>query len=207
MQAGGSYGICRVIGGCQRPPALPFGLPSASYVSPLHSHSPSPEPGRQPNVTVHRQIMNKLACLLITLNLTMLSGFAADPKTAIENIAISYLEATDAYHTLKNDYPEIADIVRSIQIDKNSVSINGDHPKAAAFRKSLAQLDLPPKSVLLQMAVTEVTKSTGKERVVSRPTLFTLERQPATVTVPSSSADKELKITITSRSVPTVAKK
>lgn len=162
---------------------------------------------RSPNITVHRQIMNKLTCLLITLNLTLISGFAADQKIAVEDITISYLQATDAYQALKNDYPEIADIVRSIQIDKNSVSINGDHPKAAAFRKSLAQLDLPPKSVLLQMVVTEVTKSTGNERVVSRPTLFTLERQPGTVTVPSSSADKELKITITSRSVPTVAKK
>ena len=151
--------------------------------------------------------MSKIACLLITLNLTVLSGFAADPKRAAEDIALSYLEAADAYQALKNDYPEIADIVRSIQIDKNSVSIHGDHPKAAAFRKSLVQLDLPPKSVLLQILVTEVTKSTGKERVVSRPTVLTLERQPATVTVPSSSTDQELKITITSRSVPTVAKK
>jgi len=40
----GSYGICRVIDGCQRPPALPFGLPSASYVTSLHSRSPSPDP-------------------------------------------------------------------------------------------------------------------------------------------------------------------
>lgn len=151
--------------------------------------------------------MNKLTCLLISLNLTLLSGFAADPKIAAEDISISYVEATDAYQALKNDYPEIAEIVRSIQIDKNSVSINGDHPKAAAFRKSLAQLDLPPKSVLLQMVVTEVTKSTGKERIVSRPSLFTLERQPATITVPSSSADTEMKITITSRSIPAVAKK
>ncbi len=28
----GSDGICRVIDGCQRPPALPFGLPGVSYV-------------------------------------------------------------------------------------------------------------------------------------------------------------------------------
>ena len=162
---------------------------------------------RSPNLTFHRQIMNKLACLLTTLHLTLLSGLAADPTTGVEDIAISYLEAADAYQSLKNDYPEIADIVTSIQIDKNSVSINGDHPKAAAFRKSLAQLDLPPKQMLLQLVVTEVTKSTGKEKIVSRPSLLTLEHQPAAITLPSSSADKELKITITSRSVPTVAKK
>ena len=41
----GSYGIYRVIDGCQRPPALPFGLPSASYVAPLHSRSPSTDLG------------------------------------------------------------------------------------------------------------------------------------------------------------------
>jgi hypothetical protein len=42
----GSNGICRVIDGCQRATALPFGLPSASYVAPLHSRSPSPDPSR-----------------------------------------------------------------------------------------------------------------------------------------------------------------
>lgn len=41
-----SHGICRVISGCQRAPALPFGLPSASYVAPLNSRSPSPDPRR-----------------------------------------------------------------------------------------------------------------------------------------------------------------
>ena len=47
MDAGnGSYGICRIIDGCQRPPALPCGLPSASYVAPLDSRSPLPEPKR-----------------------------------------------------------------------------------------------------------------------------------------------------------------
>ena len=151
--------------------------------------------------------MKNIACLLIALNLISLSGFgAAAQKGAVEDIAISHLEATDAYQALKNDYPEIADIVRSIQIDKNSVSINRDHPKSAAFLKSLAQLDLPPRQILIQLVVTEVTKSTGMEKVVSRPTLFTLERQPGTISLPSSSEDKELKISITARSVPSVAK-
>ena len=151
--------------------------------------------------------MKNIACLLIALNLISLSGFAAAAqKGAVEDIAISHLEATDAYQALKNDYPEIADIVRSIQIEKNSVSINRDHPKSAAFLKSLAQLDLPPRQILIQLVVTEVTKSTGMEKVVSRPTLFTLERQPGTISLPSSSEDKELKISITARSVPSVAK-
>ena len=44
----GSKAVCRVIDGCQRPPALSFGLPLASYVAPLHSRSPSPDPRRQP---------------------------------------------------------------------------------------------------------------------------------------------------------------
>lgn len=151
--------------------------------------------------------MKNIACLLIALNLISLSGFgAAAQKGAVEDIAISHLEATDAYQALKNDYPEIADIVRSIQIDKNSVSINRDHPKSADFLKSLAQLDLPPRQILIQLVVTEVTKSTGMEKVVSRPTLFALERQPGTISLPSSSEDKELKISITARSVPSVAK-
>lgn len=90
--------------------------------------------------------MKNIACLLIALNLISLSGFAASAqKGAVKDIAISHLEATDAYQALKNEYPEIADIVRSIQTDKNSVSINRDHPKSAAFLKSLAQLDLPPR--------------------------------------------------------------
>ncbi len=42
----GSNGICRVIDGCQRPPARPFGLPSASDVAPLHSCSLSPDLNR-----------------------------------------------------------------------------------------------------------------------------------------------------------------
>jgi type II secretory pathway component GspD/PulD (secretin) len=150
--------------------------------------------------------MKKLTCLLVALNLIMLSGFAAAENGALEEITLSHLEATDAYQTLKNDFPELADIVRSIQIDKNSISINRDHPKAAAFRKSLAQLDLEPKHILLQIKVTEVNESTGTERVVSRPSLFTLERQPATISVPSSNG-KEMKITIIARSVPVIAKK
>ncbi len=150
--------------------------------------------------------MNKLACLLIILNLTLLSGFAADPKIAVGDIAISHLKATDAYHVLKNEYPEIADIVRSIQIDKNSVSINGDHPKTAAFRQSLAELDLSPKYIVLDAVITEVTKSTGKVRVVSRPTLYTLEHKPAIFALPSSSDDKEQKISVIPRLVPRGAK-
>jgi hypothetical protein len=31
----GSYGICRGIDGCQRPPVLPIGFPLASYVASL----------------------------------------------------------------------------------------------------------------------------------------------------------------------------
>jgi hypothetical protein len=42
----GPYGICRLIDGRQRPLALPFGLPLASYVALLHSRSPSSDPTR-----------------------------------------------------------------------------------------------------------------------------------------------------------------
>jgi hypothetical protein len=45
----GSYGISRVIDGCQRAPALPFGLSLTSYVTPFHSRSPSPDPNRYAN--------------------------------------------------------------------------------------------------------------------------------------------------------------
>ncbi len=156
--------------------------------------------------------MKKIATLLLVLNLLSLSGFASAADSGpIQEIPLSYLEATEAYQSLKNAYPEIADIVTSLQIDKNSVSIHRDHPKAASFLKALAELDQRPQQVLLSVVVTEVTKSTGKERVLSRPAVFTMDRKPATISLPSSSADKELNITITititPRSIPSVAKK
>ena len=42
----GSDGICRVIDGCQRQAALPFGLPAASHFTPFPSRPPSPDPKR-----------------------------------------------------------------------------------------------------------------------------------------------------------------
>ena len=170
-------------------------------VSNVHP-SPSPDPWHSANSTFHRRIMIKSACLLITLKMALLSGFAAEPQTAVEDISISYLKAADAYQALKNEYPEIADIVRTIRIDKNSVSINGDHPKAVAFRQSLAELDLSPKYIVLESVITEVTKSTGKVRVVSRPLVYTLEHKPAIFALPSTSDDKELKISVIHRLVP-----
>lgn len=152
--------------------------------------------------------MKKITCLFIALSLLTQVGNATPPANeATEEIAVSYLEATEAYRALKADYPEIAEIVRSIEIDKNSVTIRQGHPKIAEFKKSLAQLDRRPNQILLEAVVSEVSQSTGKEEVLSRPTLFTLEGQPATISLPSSSDDKELKITITSRSVPSIAKK
>ena len=58
--ANGSDDICRVIDGCQHPPVVPFWLPLASDVAPLHSRSPSSDPGlldnndHEPHCLYHR---------------------------------------------------------------------------------------------------------------------------------------------------------
>ncbi len=107
------------------------------------------------------------------MNLLPPSGFAsAADSGSIQEIPLSYLEATEAYQALKNHYSEIADRVTSLQIDKNSVSIHRDHPKASVYLKAIGELDQRPQQILLSVVVTEVTKSTGKERVLSRPTVF-----------------------------------
>jgi type II secretory pathway component GspD/PulD (secretin) len=147
-------------------------------------------------------MLTRIAPLFLALHLMPLSSIAADePTPATQDIALSYVEAAEAYQTLKHDDPDFARLVTRIQVDKNSLSIHRDHPKAAAFAQALARLDQPARQVLLHLVVTEVTKSTGQERVVSRPTVFTQERQPATISLPSSDRDKELKVSITSRSV------
>lgn len=151
--------------------------------------------------------MKKITCLFIALSLLTPVGNATPPANeATEEIAVSYMEVTEAYRALQADYPEIAAIVRSIEIDKNSMTIQQGHPKNAEFKKSLAQLDRRPNQILLEAVVSEVSQSTGKEKVLSRPSVLTLEGQPAAISLPSSSDDKELKISITSRSVPSIEK-
>ncbi len=152
--------------------------------------------------------MKKIPCLFIALSLLTQVGNATPPaKEATEEIAVSFMEVTEAYRALKADYPEIAAIVRSIEIDKNAMTIQQGHPKLAEFKKSLAELDRRPNQILLEAVVSEVSQSTGKERDLSRPTVLTLEGQPAAISLPSSSDDQELKVTITSRSVPSIARK
>ncbi len=81
----GSYGIRRVIDGCQRHPALPFGLPSASDVAPLHSRSSSPDPWSLVGERKTMRIWILVAVHWVVFAPAVTQGQAVNPK-GVQNI-------------------------------------------------------------------------------------------------------------------------
>lgn len=138
--------------------------------------------------------MSTLIRILIA-SLIMATACKADEvKPCTVSVAVQYLEVADAYQRLKFTFPQIGDIVRSIQIDKNTLTLNQDHAKFDEVRQKLAQIDVIPTQIRLSMVVTEKKKD-GTERIVSRSTHTVLEGQPSNLSL-GLDQGKELKVTI-----------
>ena len=119
---------------------------------------------------------------------------AGDAGQPTVSIAVHYLDVTDAYQRLKPAFPEINDIVRTIQIDQQTLVLNPAHAKFNEVRQMLAQIDVIPTQIQLSMVVTEKKKD-GTEKTISRSTHTVLEGQPATLSL-GLDQGKELQLTI-----------
>lgn len=128
-----------------------------------------------------QQIITILSILILFASL----GIADEQKKADRTVTLKYIEAGTAYETLKESFPEITEIVRRIQIDKNSLTIKPSHAKAAALRTKLAELDKRPKQILLSVVVAETTMGghdgAAKDKILSRPSVFALEGKPTEI--------------------------
>lgn len=148
--------------------------------------------------------MKKITPALSLLALLTLTSFAADEKKASRTVALKYMEATTAYEKLKESFPEITEIVRRIQIDKNSMTLKPSHARADELRKKLAEIDKRPKQILLSAVISEAvfnaSDGTMIDKVISRPTVFTLEGKPAVIGFDEH--NKAMSLTVTASSLP-----
>ena len=130
---------------------------------------------------------------------------AATVKKPTEDVAVQYVEVTNAYQALKSTFPEIADIVRSIQIDKNSLTLNLGHAKIDEVRKLLAKIDVRPSQIYLEAVVSEIAKD-GAEKILSLPTAYTREGQPMDIVLPLDNG-KKMKVSVKASALPRVVTK
>ena len=129
-------------------------------------------------------------------------GYAIDSKKPSESVPLKFMEVTDAYQVLKDSFPDIANVVRSIQIDKNTLTLDLTHVKAAAVLEKLAEIDVRPKQIYISAEVTELPLNPDGEskepRVIARPSIYCQEDKPATLLFGSKSKACKLTITATS---------
>lgn len=153
--------------------------------------------------------MNRFTHIVSALLLIATTSRSADLKTGEEVVAFKYIEVTAAYQALKTSFPEISDLVRTIQIDQNSLTLNLAHAKSEEVRKKIAELDQRPKQIHISAEVAEITDGTAGasfEKVISRPSIYCHDGKPAEI-VFSTHDGKKLKLTITATSLSGVAEK
>ena len=143
--------------------------------------------------------MKTISLLIISISLLLPPCQSADPATLSEDIRLNYVEATAAYELLSDVFPDVASTVTGIRIDTNALTLKLNSPKVAEVRKLIAKMDVRPKQIYLQTVITEIDPN-GKEKVISRPIVYTLEGKPAEVLV-SDHNGRKLKLTITATSV------
>ena len=112
---------------------------------------------------------------ILTASLILAAACQAEEATQpAVSVKVQYLEASEAYQQLKAAFPDLGKIVKDIQIDQNTLTLNSGHAKYAEVRKKLAELDVRPTQLLLDMVVTEIGKD-GTEKVLGRPSIVMLE--------------------------------
>lgn len=150
--------------------------------------------------------MNKIISLSALLIVLATAGLADEAKKAERVVTLQYMAATTAYEALKQSFPEMAEIVRRIQIEKNALIITPAHPKTGALRKKLAEMDKPPAQVLLSFVLSETVVNpqdgSTKDKILSRPTLFTLEGK--TTEIAFGQIANLIQLTVTASSSPAV---
>ncbi|WP_395740175.1 hypothetical protein [Prosthecobacter sp.] len=148
--------------------------------------------------------MTSLIRILLATLILCVSCPAEEAQLPTASVPVAYLDVIDAYQRLKSSFPEIHEIVRTVQIDKSTLVLNPAHAKYDAARQMLKRIDVRPKQVLLRVVVSELAQD-GSEKIISRPNLTTLNNQPAAVIF--SSENKQFKVSINPTVLPEAAAK
>ena len=118
--------------------------------------------------------MSSLIRILTASLILATASYAEEANHPTVGVKLRYLDPVEAYQLLKTKFPEIGKIVKDIQIDQYLLTFNSDHSRYEEVRKKLAEMDVPPTQLLLDIVVTEIKKdSTAK--VVGHPSIVMLE--------------------------------
>ncbi|QIF01002.1 hypothetical protein [Roseimicrobium sp. ORNL1] len=125
---------------------------------------------------------------------------AVEPDKAWSEVQIRYMDVTDAAQALVKERPDLAEALVRIDVRRSMILLDPASPAYEGAVKKLAALDARPRQVTYKMEITEVTKGRGdtKERVVSRATITTLEKNPAVFTH-HIYGERSLRISVTSQ--------
>lgn len=125
---------------------------------------------------------------------------AVEPDKAWRQVQIRYMDVTDAAQALVKERPDLAEALVRIDVRRGVILLDSASPACEGAVKKLAALDARPKQVTYKVEISEVTKGRGdtKERVVSRATITTLEKNPAVV-MHHIDGERSLRISVTSQ--------
>lgn len=109
---------------------------------------------------------------------------AVEPDKKWSEVEIRYMDVTDAAQALVKERPDLAEALVRIDVRRHMILLDPASPAYEGAVKKLAALDVRPKQVTYKMEIMEVINGGdgAKERVVSRPTITTLEKNPAVFT-------------------------
>jgi hypothetical protein len=114
----------------------------------------------------------KIIVLTLAFFLTVFSIRADETKPADE-VQIQFFLATVVFDALREEFPEINHIVKAIDLERNCFVLNMGHPDAAKVRETIKTIDRRPQTIRLG-SVFSIVSADGREKVLTRPTLFTV---------------------------------
>lgn len=142
--------------------------------------------------------LTTFAAVAFGLLLSAATLTAAEPSTATDTFTLRYVSAEDAVKKLTEK--DMAKVVKAVDPKANTIDLDVAHDRLSEARLLLVTLDQRPEQVLCLMTVVEVNDATGEERIVARPSIFTLSGKEAVVTY-SIAKNKTLKFQVTPRIV------
>ena len=98
---------------------------------------------------------------------------AKTPAAPTIVVTLSYVPVSAVQEILRSAFPEIDDVVASVDVDANTLTLNTAAPKFAKIREILAVMDKRPEQIKIEMEITEVDAA-GNEAIVSRPVRYSI---------------------------------
>jgi hypothetical protein len=114
----------------------------------------------------------KTAFSLLLLCLLIFVSHANETKPS-EEVQIRYCKAVEVYKMLGETFPEVDGIVNLIDLHRNCLVLNMNHPDASKVREVIQTLDTAPTVIRLETVVSLISAD-GREKVLTRPTYYTL---------------------------------